>query len=111
MGRLSAAQSVIAEKVVCVLLVRGEAPDGGACYAYVAIRADRLDELIAAQKGTFHPEDFGVVLASGPGDPPPEVRDRMTTEYGFNHEAMVDLPDEERSNQLVRDLGKMVRPG
>jgi hypothetical protein len=111
MTRMGVAQRIVAEKTVVVLLVRGEDPDGGRVYAYVALRADRLEEFMDAQKaGTFFPADYGIVLAGGSGEPPPEVRERMTREYGFNHEAMRDIPDSEDASGLVQNLSKIARP-
>src|SRR5262245_25302567 len=105
MQPLSVAQRVIAEKTVCVLLVRGESPAGERVYAYVAVRADRLAEFMEAQRaGTFFPEDFGIVVASGLGEPNAEVRERMTREYWFNHESMLDLPNQEKAQDLTRNL-------
>lgn len=82
----------IADKTVCILLVRGENPDGGAIFAYVAVRLDKLQEFMEAQKnGVFYPEDYGVIIESGEGEPTEEIRKKMEDEYGFNHEVMVDL--------------------
>lgn len=92
MSKLSRSEQVLAEKTVCVLLVRGESPEGSKIFAYLAIRADKLESFMQAQKsGTFFPEDYGVVLESGEGEPSEDVKLRMTQEYGFNHEAMLDL--------------------
>lgn len=105
MAKLSIAQRVIAEKTVCILLVRGESPDGRKIYAYVAIRADRLEAFMEAQRnGLFHPEDFGMVIESGEGEPSPEVKERMTREYGFNHQATVDIPDAAKAGELAGNL-------
>lgn len=50
---------MLAEKTVCVLLVRGEDPDGAPIYAYVGVRADKLKEFMDAQNsGMFYPEDM-----------------------------------------------------
>jgi hypothetical protein len=48
--KLSVSEQVIAEKTVCILLVRGENPDGSPIYAYVAVRADKLEAFMAAKK-------------------------------------------------------------
>ena len=98
-------QEELAEKTVCVLLVRGENPDGGGIYAYVAVRADRLEEFMEAQNsGLFYPEDYGVIIESGEGEPDAEVRKRMEEEYGFNHEQMVDIPDSDTAHQITENL-------
>jgi hypothetical protein len=96
---------VIAEKTVTILLVRGESPDGEPIYAYVAVRADKLEDFMAAQEtGTFYPEDFGVVIEAGEGYPAEEVRKKMEDEYGFNHEAMTDIPTAEQAHEIVANL-------
>jgi len=98
-------RQAVAEKTVCIMLMRGESPDGGAIYAYVAVRADKLEEFMAAQKaGTFYPEDYGVIVESGEGEPPEDVRERMERDYGFNHQAMVDIPDEGGARRVVDGL-------
>lgn len=82
----------LADRTVCILLVRGENPDGEAMFAYVAIRVDKLQEFMEAQKsGVFYPEDYGVIIESGEGEPTEEIRKKMEDEYGFNHEVMIEL--------------------
>src|SRR5205823_12663502 len=101
-SKLTRTEQIIAEKTVCVLLVRGESPDGKKIYAYLAIRADKLESFMEAQKqGTFYPEDYGIVVESGEGEPSDEVKQRMTKEYGFNHEAMLDLADTDKAHDLT----------
>lgn len=93
---MSRADQLLAEKTVCVLLLRGQNPDGGDIYAYVGVRADRLEAFMEAQKGgVFYPEDYGVIIESGEGEPSPEVMQKMEEEYGFNHEKMVNIPPPE----------------
>ncbi len=95
----------LAEKTVCVLLVRGENPDGGDIYAYVAVRSDRLEAFMEAQKNDlFYPEDYGVIIESGEGEPSAEVRKRMEEEYGFDHEYMVDIPDSSAAQQIKNTI-------
>lgn len=107
MADLTRSEQMIAEKTVCILLVRGEDPDGEGIYAYVAVRADKLEEFMEAQKsGTFYPEDYGVIVESGVGEPNAEVREKMEKEYGFNHESMVDVPDAEGAGELKVDIVK-----
>lgn len=103
--KLSRSEQMLAEKTMCILLLRGEDKDGAKIYAYVAIRADKLEEFMEAQKnGIFYPEEYGVILESGAGEPSDEVKKKMTTEYGFNHEAMVDIPNSQRAQELTTDL-------
>ncbi len=49
-SELSRSEKMLAEKTVCVLLVRGEDPDGAPIYAYVGVRADKLKEFMEAQQ-------------------------------------------------------------
>lgn len=105
MSELSRSEKLLAEKTVCVLLVRGEDPEARPIYAYVAVRADKLQEFMAAQEsGVFYPEEHGVIIEAGQGEPSPEVRERMEREYGFNHEAMLDIPDSDRAQEVAEDL-------
>lgn len=109
MAKLSASEQIIAEKTVCILLIRGESPQGGALYAYIAVRADRLQEFMEAQKsGTFFPEDYGMILESGEGEPTPEVKAKMTQEYGFNHDAMVDIEGTQGAHEIASNISGIV---
>ena len=73
---------------VAVVIVRGTNPDGVGIYAYVAVRTDKLDAFMEAQKhSTFFPDEYGIVIESGEGEPSEEVKERMTREYGFNHQS------------------------
>jgi len=103
--QLSRSEQIIAEKTVCVLLVRGESPEGDAIYAYVAVRADRLEDFMQAQKtGMFYPEDYGVIIEAGEGDPDEDVRTRMERDYGFNHKMMIDIPDAQHAGELTHNI-------
>jgi hypothetical protein len=105
LSKLSASEQIIAEKTVCILLVRGENPEGKPIFAYVAVRADKLEPFMEAQKnGTFYPEDFGVIIESGEGEPSADVRKKMETEYGFNHQMMVDIPDANKAHEITTNL-------
>lgn len=107
MVELSRSEKLIAEKTVCILLVRGESPEGESIYAYVAVRADKLEAFMEAQKsGMFYPEEYGVIVESGVGEPTDEIREKMEKEYGFNHQAMVDIPDAQRAGELKTDIVK-----
>jgi len=106
-SKLSKAEQIIAEKTVCVLLVRGESPDGEKIFAYMAVRADKLESFIEAQKsGTFYPEDYGIVIESGYGSD--EVKEKMTKEYGFNHEAMLDIETPQGANDIASNISSYV---
>ena len=105
MVETEASQQDLTEKTVCILLVRGESPDGEGIYAYVAVRADKLEEFMAAQEsGMFYPEDHGVIIESGEGEPSAEVQKKMEDEYGFNHQQMVDIPDKEVGKSISDNL-------
>jgi hypothetical protein len=107
LSELSRSEKILAEKTVCVLLVRGEAPDGSPIYAYVGVRADKLEEFMQAQTlGTFYPEKYGVVIESGFGEPSAEVRLKMERDYGFNHEGMLDIPDADNAVRVAAQLSK-----
>lgn len=78
-------------------------------YAYVAVRADKLESFMEAQKsGTFFPEDYGMILESGEGEPSDEVKTRMTQEYGFNHEAMMDIDGTQGAHNLASNISGIV---
>jgi len=102
---LTRSEQMIAEKTVCILLVRGENPDGKPIFAYVAVRADKLESFMEAQKsGMFYPEDFGVIVEAGEGEPSAEIRKKMESEYGFNHQMMVDIPDPNKAVEITKNL-------
>lgn len=105
MSKLSTSEQIIAEKTVCILLVRGENPDGKPIYAYVAVRADKLEAFMEAQKtGTFYPEDFGVIIEAGENEPSADIRKKMEEEYGFNHQMMIDIPDAQKAHEITTNL-------
>jgi hypothetical protein len=64
----------------------------------------------AQKSGTFYPEDFGVIVEAAEGEPSPEVRAKMETEYGFNHEGMVDIPDPGKAKDIADNLGQAIPP-
>lgn len=109
-SELSRSDKILAEKTVCVLLVRGEDPDGNPIFAYVGVRADKLQSFMEAQsQGMFYPEEHGVVIESGQGLPSAEIRARMEKEYGFNHEGMLDIPSAENANQVAAELSRLAK--
>lgn len=109
MSKLSRTEQIIAEKTVCVLLVRGENTEGEKIFAYMAVRADKLASFIEAQKiGTFYPDDYGVIIESGVGEPSEEIKEKMTKEYGFNHEAMLDLDSPQSAKDIAGDISSYV---
>ena len=105
MDELSRSEKMLAEKTVCVLLVRGEDPDGAPIFAYVGVRADKLKPFMEAQaKGLFYPEEYGIIIEAGRGEPTAEVRLKMERDYGFNHEGMLDIPDADNANRVAASL-------
>ncbi len=109
--KLTRSEQIVAEKTMCILLVRGRSVNDEPLYAYVAVRADKLKDFIAAQNsGNFRPEDHGVVIETGVGEPTPEVKAKMTKEYGFNHDTMVDIPDTGKAETLTTDILDKVKP-
>ncbi|MDX2073479.1 MAG: hypothetical protein SFX19_03830 [Alphaproteobacteria bacterium] len=110
MGKLTTSEQIIAEKTVCILLIRGESPDGGKMYAYVAVRADKLEGFMEAQKsGTFFPEDYGMILEAGEGEPSDEVKTKMTQEYGFNHDSMMDIEGSKGAHDIASNISGIVQ--
>ena len=82
-------------------------PDGKPIFAYVGVRADKLEAFMdAQQKGLFYPEEFGVIIESGFGEPGPEVRVKMERDYGFNHDAMLDIPDADNATRIAAELSR-----
>jgi hypothetical protein len=109
--KLSRSEQLLAEKTMCILLLRGDDTNGGKIYAYVAIRADKLEDFMEAQKnGVFYPEEYGVIIESGAGEPSDEVKKKMTSEYGFNHDSMVDIPNPKKAQELTSELIKVSKP-
>jgi len=110
MSELSRSDRILAEKTVCVLLVRGEDPDGKPIYAYVGVRADKLEGFMQAQQsGMFYPEEHGVIIESGEGVPNEEVRARMERDYGFDHAGMLDIPNADQANQVASEMSRLAR--
>jgi hypothetical protein len=108
-SKLTKSEQIIAEKTVCVLLVRGENPEGERIFAYMAVRADKLESFIEAQKsGTFYPEDYGIIIEAGTGEPSEEVKEKMTKEYGFNHEAMLDIDTPQGANDIASNISSYI---
>ncbi len=107
MKKLSHLEKLLEKKTVCILLVSGESEEGIPLYAYVAVRADKLEEFMEAQNsGIFYPEEFGVIVEQGEGTPSAEVRKKMEVEYGFCHETMIDIPDADEAAVAKMDMLK-----
>lgn len=109
MADLTRSEQMVAEKTVCILLVRGENPDGQPIYAYVGVRADKLEEFMEAQKsGMFYPEEYGVIIEAGEGEPSQDIIRKMEEEYGFNHQMMVDIPDARKAHEITEEISHAV---
>jgi hypothetical protein len=68
---------------VCILLVRGENYSGTPFFAYVAVLEDNVEAFMIAQSmENFYPEDYGVIIESGEGEPSEEIRNKIKDEYG-----------------------------
>ena len=96
MPTLTRSEQLLAEKTVCVLLLNGVSAEGMPIYAYIGVRADRLEEFLQAQmRPGFDLESYAVILASGTGEPSEAVQEMMQREYGFNHAEKIMLSAEE----------------
>lgn len=80
-------ERLIREKVYAVCLVQGATTEGRDAFAYVAVPMSEMESFaLAQQQYGFVPSEHGQVLISGFGVPTEEVQQKMTNEYGFNHE-------------------------
>lgn len=108
---LNRSEQIVAEKTMCILLLRGENSDKEKIWAYVGVRADKLEEFMKAQESdVFFPDEYGVVIESGTGEPDDETKEKMTKEYGFNHDAMIDIPDTQKAGKVTGDLVTAAKP-
>jgi hypothetical protein len=70
-----------------VFLVRGNDSTGRAAWYFLLVDPAKKAAFRKAATGQVELNAYGRVIASGYGtDPPPEVRERMKTEYGFTGE-------------------------
>lgn len=111
MSELSWSEKILAERTVCVLLVRGSDPRGDSpVYAYVAVRADRLKDFVEAQgKEPFYPDEYGVIIRSGQGEPSDDVRALMERDYGFNHAQMMNVNNADEATGVAAELVRHVK--
>ena len=85
---MAAAAKILREKfnkeAALVLYVRGETPDRQPLYAYTALRPTEWESFRTAidQKKKVTLEEYGVVLASGIGEPSEALKDEMRLKYG-----------------------------
>jgi hypothetical protein len=75
------------KKLFVTFLMQGNTPEGRRSYIYLQMRLDKALLLRVAMAGKLpiEMEKYGTILASGFGDPPPEVREYMEREHGVNH--------------------------
>ena len=109
MTELTRSQKIIAEKAVCVMLLRGFNAEGAPVYAYMAVRSDRVQALMRAQEaGDYNPEEYGMLLASGVGEPDADTIAMMEREYGFNHAHALDVSSPTSAEEFVLQATAMV---
>lgn len=91
---------MIAEKSVCVVLIQGNGIDNEPIWAYVAVRLIDMEKFMESQsRGNFDPEEYGVIIEAGEGaTPPEEIQTKMAEEYGFNHDKMLNLIEDDSGN-------------
>lgn len=84
-------------RTTVLTLVKAQSEDGTPYYAYAAIPANRLEELIHVQQSgkVYKLQDYGRILAAGAGEPPPETQKAMEEKYGFYHERIITLSEPE----------------
>ena len=87
------ADLLLAANARLVILLRGVGTDGVARFAFLSVRGDKIPRLREAMnRAEFNPADYGDILLEGPGEPTDAEYARMAEEYGFNREAMIDIP-------------------
>lgn len=88
--------ALIGKEYHALFLISGMAANRQTAYSYLAVPLDKVNRFLDVRKNTraqFTPADFGTVLAQGYGEPPDEVKERMTREYGFDHEKAARVPE------------------
>ena len=72
-----------------IVLLQGTNLYGDPVYSYVKLTGKSRKEMFAKMRTgeNFRPVDFGTIVASGSGEPPEDVREKMKKEYD-----MVDVP-------------------
>ncbi len=70
------------EKKIEIQLIRGFNTDGERVYIYLALYKHRVRDLkLALMTKTTSPEDFGVIIASGEGEPDEETENYIHETY------------------------------
>lgn len=89
---MSFSQKIALKEGFIVVLIRGYSPSYQPQYAYMAIQGNRVEAFREAlAKGISDVEEYGVILDVGPGDPTPEVMERMERDYLFDHARMLTI--------------------
>lgn len=85
MPLLSHAEKLYAKDMRVITLVRGMNEHNAPLFCYIAVRADKLEEFqkIQASGEFYDPEDYGVVIESGEGEPDAVVRRRVRELFGM----------------------------
>ncbi len=91
LGQIPAApisQNAMADLLCTIMILcRGTGEDGKPCWAYMCIKPSMAKAFKEARdKGIFDIENYGAIIESGEGaEPSDEVKRRMESEYGMNH--------------------------
>ena len=77
------------DKFFVIMLIEAVAADDRPAFYYLAIKENMLGKFkkISEKKQDFDLADYGSVVASGYGQPSPEVLEYMEANFGFNHAA------------------------
>ncbi len=76
---------------VCLFLVQGMAADGKAYYCYIGVPGSNIAAFKRAMESQRQIElqSFGEIICWGDGTPDNATMERMTDEYGFDHQNMI----------------------
>ncbi|HEU5380287.1 MAG TPA: hypothetical protein VFV38_33095 [Ktedonobacteraceae bacterium] len=89
---------------VVIVLDRGIAVDGRACWVYIAVRPSKYDAFMHAVKMRVHKnyEDYGTVLRYGyGGEVPASVKEEMKHCYGCDDNYMDNLLKDVKSARVA----------
>lgn len=76
---------------IVILLIKGENSNTKEpVYAYLALKLTKLEEFMAAKdEEPFYPQDYGEIIYSGTGSPPPKIKMEMERKYGYDHDNQI----------------------
>ena len=91
MTPISHRQKLQAQKIAVIVFLEGKSVEGDPIFYYLGVRIDKLQAFIKVQKTgkAFHPEEYGIIIAEGEGQPDDKLKQFMTDEYGFDHNSQV----------------------